>query len=203
MSTNFSLQVLEYFTKKLLRHENLVVFDTTFVFRSSSGKVGHPSGLCDPHLLCSACIISFSSAALNHKVGLVFSVFSFKILNARSTFCCTRIRAYDLILFMKYDVVFASIPVESPTLVLNGDGSSLATHSYMASWYCFFLSRVNSSNSISLSACVKKKRFFIGDIRERCCHLTGSCLYVFPDFDTYFLRNFDFQSGEKVCCHAD
>ena len=57
---------------------------------------------------------------------------------------------------MEYDVVFPPNFVSSFTLVFKPGGSSFASNCFVLFRDCFFRSRVWSSDSFSLSACVKK-----------------------------------------------
>ena len=100
-------------------------------------------------LPCNFCMVSLSSLTLHNVVGLVFSV-------SKSTSCSTRIRAFALIPFMEYDVVFPSIFVSSFTLIFKEDGSSISTHFLPFCRDYFIRSRVFSSDSSLLSACVTK-----------------------------------------------
>ena len=94
---------------------------------------------------------------------------------------------------MDYDVVFPSLFVKTFTLALNKGGSSSATQGFTSRRDCSFRLRACSSHSF----------FFISDIRERCGHLDGCCLNVFPDFETYHVCDLEFQSGKKTSCSVD
>ena len=129
--------------------------------------------------------------------------FSFIFLNTRSTSCSTRIRAFALILFMEYDVVFPSIVVNSFTLVFKPDGSSFVAHCFDDFCLdCSFRSKVCSFNSSFFCLC-EQKLFFISDIWGRGGHLDRCWLDVFPDFRTYLRRDFGLRSGEKVSCSVE
>ena len=82
--------------------------------------------------------------------------FDFRFFKTRSTTRFTRIRAFALIPFMEYDVVFPSIFVYSFTLVFKEGGSSFANHCFAFCRDYSFRSSVCFSDSSSLSACVKK-----------------------------------------------
>ena len=84
------------------------------------------------------------------------SVFSFKFFKTISTSYSTRIRAFALIPFIEYDVVFPSIFVNSVTLVFKENVSSFATLCFAFCLDRSYCSRVYSSDSSSLPACVKK-----------------------------------------------
>ena len=81
-------------------------------------------------------------------------IFSISFLKTKSTSCSTCICAFALIPFMEYDVVFPSIFLNSFKLVFREGGSSFAIHRFAFSQDCSFRSKVCSSNSVSLSACV-------------------------------------------------
>ena len=49
----------------------------------------------------------------------------------------------------------------------------------------------------------EEKLLFICDIGGRGCHLDGCCLDIFPEFETYLLRDFKFKSGEKFSSSLD
>ena len=83
-------------------------------------------------------------------------IFSFLFIKARSKTRFTRIRAFALIPFMEHDLVFLSIFVNSFTLASKESGSSFATHCFTFCRDCSFPSRVLSSDSSLLSACVNK-----------------------------------------------
>ena len=57
---------------------------------------------------------------------------------------------------MEYDVPFPSMFVNSFTLVFKTDDSSFAAHCFAYCFDCSFRSRVCSSDSLLLPACVKK-----------------------------------------------
>ena len=76
--------------------------------------------------------------------------------STRSTSCFTRILALALLPFMEYDVVFPSAFVNSFTLVFRAGDSSFAAYCFAFCRDCFFRSRVCFSDSLALSACVKK-----------------------------------------------
>ena len=76
--------------------------------------------------------------------------------STRSTSCSIHMLAFALIPFMEYDVVFPSTFVNSFTLVFKTGDSSFAAHCFAFCLDCSFRSRVCSSDSLTLSACVKK-----------------------------------------------
>ena len=75
--------------------------------------------------------------------------------STRSTSCSPRILAFALIPFMEYDVVFPSVFVNSFTLVCKTSDSSFNAHCFAFCLGCSFPSRVWSSESTLLSACLK------------------------------------------------
>ena len=95
--------------------------------------------------------------AFRHVVGLKipFSVFS----RPSRQLPLIRIRTFVLIPFMEYDVLFPSNLKKFFTLVFEEGGSSFATHCFAICRGCFDRLRVCSSDSSSLSACVKKYFF--------------------------------------------
>ena len=50
---------------------------------------------------------------------------------------------------------------------------------------------------------VWKKMFFARDIRGRGGHFDRCCFDIFPDFETYLHRDFEFQSGKKISASVD
>ena len=83
-------------------------------------------------------------------------IFSFIFFKTRCTSCSTRIRAFALIPFMEYDVVFPSVFVNSFTPVLKEDGHSFAIHCFELFLDCSFPSRVCCADSSLSSACMLK-----------------------------------------------
>ena len=108
-------------------------------------------------------------------------IFSFIFFNRRSAFCSYRIRAFALITFLEYDVVLPSIFVNSFTFVFKADGSSIAAHCFAICLDCCFRSKVGSSDSLFMSACVKKK-CSTATSEEEVVTKNSSCLNTFTDF---------------------
>ena len=84
------------------------------------------------------------------------SILSFRFFSTRSTSCFSRIRAFALIPWMEYDVVFPSIFVNFFIPGFVEDCSWFTTHSAAFLWDCSFRCRICSSVSSGPSACVKK-----------------------------------------------
>ena len=136
-------------------------------------------------------VISTSSCSWPRK-------FNFMFFKTRSTSCPTRIRAFALIPFIKYDVVFPSIYVNSFTLDSKEGDSSFCTHCFAFCRDCSFRSRV-CFFWLALVVCFcGENLFLISDSWGRCGHFNGYCLDTFPAFETYLFCDFEFQSGEKI-----
>ena len=101
--------------------------------------------------------------------------------------------------FQKNDVVFLSIQVNSFILGFIQDGCSFATYPVAFSEMLFSLKDL-FINLIFISRLCEEELFFVCNIRGRCCHLNVCCLHILPDFETDLVRDFQFQSGEKVSC---
>ena len=80
----------------------------------------------------------------------------FRFFRTRSTTCFFHIRAFALIPFMEYVVLFPSIFVDSLVLGFIEDGFSFATQAVAFLGDCSFHSKVCTSVSSLPSACVKK-----------------------------------------------
>ena len=121
------------------------------------------------------------------------NILSFRFFNTVSTSCSTLMHSFAFIPLMEYDVLFPSILVSSFILGV------LVCYLLYCILPRFFFSFKCLSFGFVFSIYLRQKRavllFFICDIRGRCYHLNGCCLYVFSDFETDLLRNFKFQSG--------
>ena len=152
---------------------------------SISGRTVHLGELCDPHLLCSTCIVYLWSENFIIAKYLNFWVIEFKT---------------DVFLYSYSFICFDSIRGIQPRVSIDLGEFFDASSQWIKFLNCypFFRSLLGLLFPckglffwLSLLVYLREEQIsFISDVRGRCCQFNCCCLYVFPVFETNLFGNF-------------